>query len=282
MKLSVIETGNFMLDGGAMFGVVPKSLWEKVYPADENNLCNLSMRCLLVDNGEKRVLIDTGMGSKQDEKFTRHYYLNGNFTLEKSLAQAGYEKSDITDVVLTHLHFDHCGGAVEYNSLKTAYKPTFPNAIYRISKPQWEWAVKPNYREKASFLHENILPILESGQISLFENTVRPIPEMELRLFNGHTDGQAIPFIRVNGKTIVFTADLLPTMAHIPISWICGFDTRPLLSLDEHESFLQEALDNEYILFFEHDIQAQCCRLQQTEKGIRAADPRELAAYLKD
>jgi glyoxylase-like metal-dependent hydrolase (beta-lactamase superfamily II) len=280
MKLYAIETGNFMLDGGAMFGVVPKVLWEKVYPANEKNLCNLSMRCLLIDTGSRRILIDAGMGNKQDDKFTRHYYLNGEDTLGHSLIKASYNESEITDVILTHLHFDHCGGAVKYNEERTGYQPTFAKATYWVSKTQWEWAVNPNRREKASYLAENIVPLIDSGQLHLFENGESPIPEIELRLFHGHTAGLAVPLIQYKGKTFIYTTDLIPTMAHITASWVCGYDTRPLLSLSEREEFLNEALEKHFILFFEHDAYAQCCHLQMTEKGIRGTDPKDLSACI--
>ncbi len=280
MKIYTIEAGNFMIDGGAMFGVVPKVLWNKVYPANEKNLCNLSTRCLLVETGSHVVLFNTGIGNKQDEKFLRHYYLNGDDSLEKSLKKAGYKKEDITDVVLTHLHFDHCGGAVEYHSDRTALQTTFPNAVYHISKPQWEWMLKPNRRERVSFLKENIEPIAESGQLQLFDNNFKPVPEVTLRLYDGHTAGQAVPFIRYNDQTLVYTTDLLPLMANIPLSWISGFDTQPLLSFREHEEFLNEALENDYVLLFEHDMHAECCRLEMTEKGIRGTTPFKLSAIM--
>jgi glyoxylase-like metal-dependent hydrolase (beta-lactamase superfamily II) len=282
MRLHAIETGNFMLDGGAMFGVVPKVLWEKVYPANEKNLCNLSLRCLLVDTGDHRILIDTGMGAKQDEKFTGHYNLNGEETLEDSLQKAGYRKSDITGVVLTHLHFDHCGGAVEWSADKTTYRPAFPNARYWVSQLQWDWAMQPNRREKPSFLAENILPLYQSGQLTLFEEGFAPAPGIELRLFHGHTAGLTVPIIHAPECALVYTTDLFPTMAHLPVSWVCGYDTRPLLSLEEREKFLKEALEKDYVLFFEHDVHVQCCRLQMTEKGIRGTGAGPLTSYLSN
>lgn len=262
-----------MLDGGAMFGVVPKTLWSNVYPSNELNLCNLSLRCLLVETNNRIILFNSGIGNKQDEKFLRHYYLNGDDSLEKSLAKAGYRKADVTDVILTHLHFDHCGGAVECNIDKTAFQTTFPNAVYHVSKPQWNWMRKPNRREKISFLKENIEPVFASGQLHLFENNFTPVPEIKLRLYNGHSVGMAVPFIKYNDMTLVYTTDFLPTMANIPLSWICGFDTQPLLSFTEHEEFLNEALVNDYVLVFEHDRYAECCRLKMTEKGIRGGTP---------
>lgn len=268
MKIQKIETGNFKLDGGAMFGVVPKSLWQKVYPADENNMCNLSLRLLLVEENDRKILFDAGIGNKQDEKFLSHYYLNGDETLEKSLKDAGINKSEITDVVLSHLHFDHCGGAVEYTGDRIPGL-TFQNAKYWCSRQQWEWAVKPNQREKPSYLNENIIPIYEQGRLHFFDDTFQLTPSIQIRLYNGHTEGLAVSFINYNGKTIVYVADLIPTAAHIPSSWVCGFDTRPLVSFEERAKFLNEAHKNNYILFFEHDLFNECCTLQMTEKGIR-------------
>ena len=272
MKLYSIETGNLKIDGGAMFGVVPKVMWSKVYPADDNNLCNWSMRCLLIVDGDRKILIDNGMGDKQDEKFTRHYYLNGDDSLEKSLAKYDFTTDDITDMVLTHLHFDHCGGSIKYNEDRSRLIPTFKNADYWIGKTQWDLAVDPNRRDKASFLKENILPIQESGKLNFIENEGLLFPNVSVKFFNGHTDGQVIPFINYNGKTVVFMADLMPAVAHIPLSWIMAYDMHPLITLQEKQDFLEEALQNDYILFFEHDIYQECCNLQQTEKGIRAKE----------
>ncbi len=268
MKLYPIETGNLKLDGGAMFGVVPKVLWNKVYPADENNLCNWSMRCLLVVDGDRKVLIDNGIGNKQDEKWLAHYYLNGDDTLESSLEKAGFTKDDITDVILTHMHFDHCGGSVEGNE-ESGFKLAFPNATYWTSKQQYEWAVKPNRREKASFLKENILPIEESGHLKLIDEEGEFIPNINFKLYSGHTDGQVIPHINVNGKTVVFMADLMPSSAHIPMPWVMAYDTRPLLTLKDRERFYSEALEHNYILFFEHDIYNEAGTLKDTPKGAR-------------
>jgi glyoxylase-like metal-dependent hydrolase (beta-lactamase superfamily II) len=269
MRLESIETGNFKLDGGAMFGVVPKSLWQKVYPADENNMCNLSLRALYIEDDNRKIIVDTGLGQKQDEKFFGYYYLNGDHSLDKSLLQKGIDKSDITDVLLTHLHFDHCGGAVEYDEKNRTYRTAFPNATYRCSKDQWNWAMKPNHREKSSYLKENIIPLSDSGQLKLFEQGFNLTPNIRIRLYNGHTGGLAVPFIRYQDRIIVYVADLIPTSAHIPLSWICGFDTRPLVSLEEKEKFLDEAYQKNYVLFFEHDVSTVCCTLQKTEKGIR-------------
>jgi glyoxylase-like metal-dependent hydrolase (beta-lactamase superfamily II) len=276
MKLYSIETGNLKLDGGAMFGVVPKVLWSKVYPADENNLCNWAMRCLLVVDGDRKILIDNGIGDKQDWNFLRHYYLNGEDTLEKSLEKAGYAKEDITDVILTHLHFDHCGGSVVWNHERTGYNLAFPNATYWVSRQQYQWAVEPNHRESASYLKENILPIEESGHLKLIEEEGEILPNITIKFYHGHTEGQAIPHINYNGKTVVFMADLLPSTAHVPMPWIMGYDTRPLITLDDKTRFYKEALENDYILFLEHDLYHECCTIHQTEKGIKVKEAFEL------
>jgi glyoxylase-like metal-dependent hydrolase (beta-lactamase superfamily II) len=278
MNLYSINTGNLKLDGGAMFGVVPKVIWSKLYPCDENNLCNWSMRCLLIVDGDRKILIDCGIGDKQSEKFFSNYYLNGDDTLDKSLAAVGFGVDDITHVILTHLHFDHCGGAVRWNPDHTGYTPTFKNAIYITSKAQWEWATNPNNREKASFLKENILPIMENGRLNLVDGDGELFPGISIRIFNGHTDGQVIPMVNDNGRTIVYMADLLPSAAHIPMPYVMSYDTRPLITLKEKEVFLKEAVDNNYVLFFEHDITRECCTLQETEKGIRMKESFDLAA----
>lgn len=271
MELHVIETGNLKLDGGAMFGVVPKKLWSKHYPADENNLCNWSMRCLLVVDGDRKILINNGIGDKQDEKFLRHYHLNGEATLEGSLKKAGFTPDDITDMVLTHLHFDHCGGTIGKDDDGNLY-PVFKNARHWVSRDQWEWATNPNQREKASFLKENILPIKETGNLHLVENEGELFPGFDVRFYNGHTMGQMIPYIRHNGKTIVFMSDLLPSTAHIPLPYVMSYDMQPLVTLKEKEKFLNEAVEKGYILFFEHDLYHECCTLEQTEKGPRVKD----------
>lgn len=269
MEIYSIPTGNFKLDGGAMFGVVPKSMWSKVYPADENNLCSWAMRCLLVVDGERKILIDNGIGDKQDPKFLGHFHLHGEDTLEKSLAKHGYTTGDITDMVLTHLHFDHTGGSIIWNADKSALIPAFKNAKYWVSKAQWEWAVNPNNREKASFLKENIMPMQESGQMHVVEHEGEIYPGFSFKIFNGHTNGQLIPHIKYKGKTIVYMGDLLPSTAHIPMPWVMAYDTRPLITLDEKKVFFKEAIENDYTLFFEHDIFNECCNLTQTEKGPR-------------
>ena len=279
MKLYPIETGNLKLDGGAMFGVVPKVLWNKVYPADENNLANWAMRCLLVVDGNRKVLIDNGIGHKQDEKWLAHYYLNGDNTLEGSLADAGFAKEDITDVILTHMHFDHCGGSVDGNA-EEGYHLAFPNATYWTSKQQYEWAINPNRREKASFLKENILPIEESGHLKLIDEEGEFIPNIIFKLYSGHTDGQVIPHIKINGKTVVFMADLMPASAHIPMPWVMAYDTRPLLTLKEKERFYKEALEKNYILFFEHDIFNEAGTLKETPKGARIDKTGKLEEFI--
>jgi glyoxylase-like metal-dependent hydrolase (beta-lactamase superfamily II) len=272
MKLYSINTGNLKLDGGAMFGVVPKVIWGKLYPADENNLCNWSMRCLLIIDEDRKILVDCGIGDKQGEKFFSNYYLNGDDTLDKSLAALGLGVDDITGVFLTHLHFDHCGGAVRWNEERTDYVPTFKNATYITSKAQWEWATNPNNREKASFLKENILPLMEKGRLKLVDSDCELFPGISIRIFNGHTDGQVIPFVRYKDKTIVFMADLLPSSAHIPLPYVMSYDTRPLITMKEKEAFMKEAAQHEYILFFEHDLYRECCTVQETEKGVRLKD----------
>ncbi|MCE1200991.1 MAG: MBL fold metallo-hydrolase [Bacteroidia bacterium] len=280
MKLIPIETGNLKLDGGAMFGVVPKVLWSKVYPCDENNLCNWAMRCLLVVDGDRRILIDNGIGNKQDEKWLSHYYLNGDATLESSLAAAGYKPEDITDMVITHMHFDHCGGSVKWNADRTGFELAFPNATYWTSRQQFEWATQPNRREEASYLKENILPIHESGQLRLIEEEGEYIPNITFKLYNGHTEGQVIPHIRFNGHTVVFMADLLPSSAHVPMPWIMAYDTRPLETLKDKERFYAEALENNYILFLEHDLYTEAITLLQTPKGARVDKKGKLAELL--
>ncbi len=274
VKLYPIECGNFKLDGGAMFGVVPKTIWSKTNPADERNMIELTMRCLLIENGNRLILIDTGIGNKQPESFFRHYYLWGEDTLDNSLKKAGFHRDDITDVFLTHLHFDHCGGSVQWNSSRTSYEPTFKNALFWSNQAHWEWATRPNAREKASFLPENILPIQESGQLRLIPilgtGNYQPCPELgfDILFVNGHTEKQMLPHLHYQGKTIVFAADLIPTVGHIPLPYIMGYDTRPLLTLEEKAEFLQDAAINNYFIFLEHDPYHEICTLQQTEKKV--------------
>ena len=273
MKIHVLNTGYFKLDGGAMFGVVPKSLWSRTNPADENNMCSWALRSLLIEDGKKLILIDTGMGDKQSDKFFSHYYLHGNDSLDKSLNKLGFNRDDITDVFLTHLHFDHCGGAVEWNDQKNGYRPAFKNATYWSTKDHWNWAVNPNDREKASFLKENILPIQESGQLKFVEKTGDYSKEIfnnfDVLFVDGHTESMMIPHIHYKSKTLVFMADLLPSVGHIPLPYVMGYDTRPLTTLKEKGIFLNKAMNEKYVLFLEHDAMNECCTLKETEKGIR-------------
>ncbi len=271
MKLYTIDTGLFKLDGGAMFGVVPKSIWNKLNPADENNLCTWAMRCLLIEEKERLILIDTGIGNKQSEKFFSHYYLHGNDTLEKSLAKYNFTKNDITDVFLTHLHFDHVGGAVEKAGDKLSL--AFPNANYWSNEEHWQWAIHPNAREKASFLPENILPLKESGRLHFIDPLHAAFsPYMDVKFAYGHTKAMMLPMISFAGRKLVYMADLLPSVAHIPLPYVMSYDMFPITTLTEKEAFLKEAADNDYVLFLEHDPTIECCTLQQTEKGIRVKD----------
>jgi len=270
MKLYSINTGYFKLDGGAMFGVVPKSIWQNLNPSNENNMCNWAMRCLLVESEGRLILIDNGMGNKQSEKFFGHYYLNGNESLEKSLAKHGFTKDDITDVFLTHLHFDHCGGAIEKADGQLV--PAFKNATYWSNEKHWEWATNSNDREKASFLKENILPIKESGKLKFVEikDGIEFAKDFKIRFVSGHTESMMLPQLKYKGKTIVYVADLLPSVAHIPIPYIMAYDTRPLETLKEKKSFLAEACQKDFILFFEHDPEVECCNLELTDRGVRS------------
>ena len=271
MKLHTIETGYFKLDGGAMFGVVPKTMWQKLNPPDERNLCSWQMRCLLIEDGKQLILVDCGLGNKQDEKFFSHYEPHGDASLEKSIHDLGFGFDDITDVLLTHLHFDHCGGAIKREGENLV--PAFKNAVYWSNEKHWEWATKPNDREKASFLKENILPIQQSGQLKFAEEGSNPIhPKITMKTVSGHTESMFIPHIKVGDKTLVYCADLFPSMAHIPLPYIMAYDTRPLLTLDEKKKFLADAAANNYYLFFEHDRVNECCSLQQTERGVREKD----------
>ncbi len=268
MKLHTIETGYFKLDGGAMFGVVPKTIWQKLNPPDERNLCTWQMRCLLIEDGKQLILIDCGLGNKQDEKFFSHYEPHGDSSLEKSIHELGYSFDDVTDVLLSHLHFDHCGGAIKREGEKLV--PAFKNAVYWSNEKHWDWATKPNDREKASFLKENILPIQQSGQLKFAEGGSNLIHrDITMKTVSGHTEAMFIPHIKVGDKTLVYCADLFPSMAHIPLPYIMAYDTRPLLTLDEKKKFLAEAAANNYYLFFEHDRVNECCSLQQTERGMR-------------
>ncbi len=289
MKLYSINTGYFKLDGGAMFGVVPKSIWNKLNPADDNNMCNWALRCLLIEDGDKLILIDNGMGDKQDAKFFSHYYLHGNDTLDKSLAAQGFVKEDITDVILTHLHFDHCGGSIE--RVGGQLVPAFKNARYWSNALHWKWATVPNAREKASFLKENILPIQESGQLHFIDI---PIPgdslistaatsissNISVISVNGHTNAMMLPKIQYGERTLVFMADLLPSVAHIPLPYVMGYDMFPLTTLNEKQAFFEEAIAQQYTLFFEHDPSVECCNLMLTEKGVRKNETFQLKEWL--
>lgn len=277
MKLHSIETGFFKLDGGAMFGVVPKAIWNKTNPADENNLCTWAMRCLLIEEGDRLILIDTGIGEKQDAKFFSHYYLHGDDTLDKSLAKAGFHRDDVTDVFLTHLHFDHCGGAIIGKGDQLA--PAFKNAIYWSNPQHWSWAVIPNAREKASFLKENIIPIQESGQLKFIEavDGVSFNDNIKIRFAYGHTDAMMLPQISYKGQTIVYMADLLPSVGHIPLPYVMAYDMFPLKTLDEKAAFLKDAQEKNYILMLEHDAVNECCTLQITEKGIKLKETFKLS-----
>lgn len=277
MKIYPIEAGNFKLDGGAMFGVVPKSLWSRTNPADSNNMIDMAARCLLIEDGDRLILIDTGMGNKQSEKFFGYYYLWGDHSLDASLAKAGFHRDDITDVFMTHLHFDHCGGSVERNPAGEGYRPAFKNARFWTNQEHWEWATKPNPREKASFLTENIIPLQESGQLNFVATDSLPFKaQTELGfgiLFaDGHTEKQMIPHITYKGKTLVFMADLLPTAGHVPLPYVMGYDTRPLLTLDEKAAFLERAAAQEFYLFLEHDPHNELITLTQTDRGVRVKD----------
>lgn len=268
MKLHTINTGFFKLDGGAMFGVVPKSIWQNVNPPDENNMCTWAMRCLLIEDGDRLILIDNGIGDKQGPKFMSYYYLHGEDSLLKSIHKTGLSESDITDMFLTHLHFDHCGGGVRLQNEKPEL--TFKNATYWSNPEHWKWATEPNAREKASFLKQNILPMKESGQLQMVE-AGRPSPFSQFRILyaSGHTDKMMVPMISYKDRTICFVADMIPSSAHIPVPYVMGYDTRPLLTMEEKEIFLKEAADNHYILFFEHDPVLECCTVKNTEKGVR-------------
>lgn len=272
MKLYTINTGFFKLDGGAMFGVVPKTIWQKSNPADANNMCDWAMRCLLIEDGSRLILVDNGIGNKQDEKFFGHYYLHGSDTLDKSLALHGFHRNDITDVFLTHLHFDHCGGSIERIGDKLV--PAFKNAVYWSNQQHWDWAVHPNAREKASFLKENILPIQESGQLRFIptQDGVFFHDDIKIRFAYGHTDAMMLPQLSYKDRTIVYMADLLPSVGHLPLPYVMAYDMFPLQTLKEKAAFLEEAASNEYILYLEHDPINECCTVQQTEKGIRLKD----------
>ena len=273
MTIHPLNTGNFKLDGGAMFGVVPKSLWQRTNPADSNNLCDWSMRSLLIEDGDRLILLDTGIGDKQTEKFFAHYYLSDENSLEPNLKRLGYGLDDITDVFLTHLHFDHCGGAIKWNKDRTGFEPVFKNATYWSTEKHWKWATEPNPREKASFLKENIMPLQESGQLKFIERvgdyTTNVFNNFDVLFVDGHTESMMIPHIHYKGKTLVFMADLLPSVGHIPIPYVMGYDTRPLLTLNEKEKFLKTAANDELVLFMEHDYANELATVTNTDKGVR-------------
>lgn len=272
MTIYPINTGNFKLDGGAMFGVVPKTLWQRTNPADENNMCSWSMRCMLIQDGEKLMLIDTGIGDKQTEKFFSYYYMFGDDSLRKSIEALGFGLDDITDVFLTHLHFDHCGGGIIREGEK-GFRPFFKNATYWSNEKHWKWATEPNQREKASFLSENILPIQESGQLKFIDRigdyTENVFNNIDVLFVDGHTESQMIPHIKFKGKTLVFMADLLPSTGHIPLPYVMGYDTRPLLTMNEKDKFLTKAANEKFVLFLEHDFHNECCTLKMTDRGVK-------------
>ncbi len=269
MRIYPIETGNFKLDGGAMFGVVPKAIWQKTNPADDKNMISMGMRCMLIEDGDRLTLIDTGIGNKQSDKFFGYYYMFGDFSLDTSLAKHGFHRDDITDVFLTHLHFDHCGGVIQWNNDKTGYMPAFKNAKVWSNDRHWQWATEPNAREKASFLSENIKPIQENGQLNFMHRNTKDQVGFDVLFMDGHTEKQMLPKIQYQGKTVVFMADLLPTAGHIPLPYVMGYDTRPLLTLEEKRVFLNEAADNEFYLFLEHDAYNELITVKHTEKGVR-------------
>jgi glyoxylase-like metal-dependent hydrolase (beta-lactamase superfamily II) len=282
MRLYPIEAGNFKLDGGAMFGVVPKTLWERTNPADEKNRIEMAARCLLVENGDQLILIDTGMGNKQEDSFFHHYGLWGNYTLEHSLAKAGFHADDITDVFFTHLHFDHCGGAVNKTSSGNLV-PAFKNALFWVHKSHWDWAIRPNAREKASFLIENIAPLKESGQLRFIEDpgpfiSKTPFP-FSIQLINGHTEKQMLPLLEYTGHSILYAADLIPTVGHLPVPYVMGYDTRPLLSLQEKELILKQLFEKEALIFLQHDPHHELISLQNTEKGVRMRNHFNFKSY---
>lgn len=274
MNIYPIETGNFKLDGGAMFGVVPKTIWQRTNPADANNLIDIAARSLLIEDGDRLTLIDTGLGNKQSDKFFGYYHLWGDYNLDASLAAQGFHRNDITDVFMTHLHFDHCGGCIQWNKDRTGYEPAFKNAKFWTNEAHWKWATEPNPREKASFLSENLLPMQKSGQLNFLPLSQLPYCKKSelgfgIHFVDGHTDKQMLPQITYKGKTIVFVADLIPTVGHIPLIYVIGYDTRPLITLKEKEAFLNYAAENEIYLYFEHDAHNQLCTVKQTEKGVR-------------
>ena len=274
MKIYPVETGNFKLDGGAMFGVVPKTIWQRTNPADDNNLIDIAARSLLIEDGDRLILVDTGMGNKQSDQFFGYYYRWGDFNIDSSLKKHGFHRDDITDVFLTHLHFDHVGGAIQWNKNRTGYEPAFKNAKFWTNEKHWKWATEPNPREKASFLKENLMPMKESGQLNFIDHTNESFLKnsllgFDIRFVDGHTEKQMLPQLSYQGKTIAYVADLIPTVGHIPLPYVIGYDTRPLITMTEKELFLNDAVENNYYLFFEHDAHNQLCTLKHTERGVR-------------
>jgi len=269
MRLSTVHISNFMVDGGAMFGVIPKTMWSKKYPSNEDNLINLSLRSLIIDNGEQLILVDTGYGDKQGDKFFKYAYINGGDGLIGGIRKAGYQPEDITDIVLTHLHADHCGGTVRRKEGSKGFELTFPDANIWIGRAQWEWALEPNLREAGAFLEENILPMMDSGRLRLVDEEGELFKGFSVRIVNGHTPGQLIPVIDYKGTKLIYTADLIPTVAHIPLIWNMSYDMDQLATIEEKRSVLDEAYHNNYILFFQHDLNVECCTLKDTPKGLR-------------
>lgn len=280
MKINIIDTGYFKLDGGAMFGVVPKTLWDKHNPADDKNLCSWAMRCLLIEDGDKLILIDTGLGDKQDDKFFGFYDLHGDATLISSIQKKGYDAADITDVILTHLHFDHVGGAVKYNQDRSMLIPTFPNAIYWSNEQHWQWAINPNPREKASFLKENILPLKESGQLKFIEKGISPFSNIDFIHVDGHTEQMMLPMISYRDQKIIYVADLIPSSFHVPLPWIMSYDVRPLLTMQEKENMLQKSAEEKYVLLFEHDPIYEAAIVEKTEKGIKILERGDFVNFI--
>jgi glyoxylase-like metal-dependent hydrolase (beta-lactamase superfamily II) len=280
MKIHIIDTGFFKLDGGAMFGVVPKTLWSKHNPADEKNLCSWAMRCLLIEDGQKLILVDTGLGDKQDQKFFGFYDLHGDATLLGSIREKGFSPEQITDVILTHLHFDHVGGAVKYNRDRTQLQTVFPNAKYWSTEKHWDWATHPNPREKASFLSENILPIKESGQLNYIKEGPSPFDDISFIHVDGHTEQMILPVIQYGDQKIIYAADLFPSSFHIPLPWVMSYDVRPLLTMEEKERVLHSAANENHILIFEHDPLYEAAMVEHTDKGIRIRERGKLTDFL--
>ena len=272
MKLFTIVPENFKMDGGACFGVVPKSIWSRHVPCDDNNMINLSSRCLLIDTDDRRILIDTGLGNKQSEKYYSYFHIFDRIGLEKAIESQGYHTDDITDVILTHLHFDHIGGAVKWSGDGKMPVPVFPNATYYCSKAQWETANNPNPREKASYFPENYMPLFEKGRLELIHNNTSFCKGIDLEIKNGHTLGQIIPYVHYNGRTVVYMADFISSVFNIPLAYVPSYDVDPVKSMNEKDEFLKRAVDKGYILFFEHDYYYECCSLEKTPKGIRAKE----------